>query len=89
MALVEKPDSPSEWNSYIEALSLPDLVSQSRVACTFEFEQTLLNEGKSADEVKNIRMMFGERFVELGMAVPDLQTGCDVSLRRLLYPAID
>lgn len=89
MALVEKPDSPSQWYSYIGSLETPDLVSQSRAVCTFEFEETLLNEGKSVDEVRNIRMMFAERFLELGMAVPAKQAGCDISLHQLMYPAID
>ena len=89
MALVEKPDSPSQWYSYIESLGVPALVNQSRATCTFEFEETLLNEGKSTDEVRNIRMMFADRFLELGMAVPAKQAGCDISLHQLMYPAIE
>lgn len=89
MALVEKPDSPSQWYSYIESLDVPALVTQSRAICSFEFEETLLNEGKSDDEVRNIRMMFAERFLELGMAVPTKQAGCDTSLHQLMYPAVE
>ena len=89
MALVEKPHSPSQWHSYIESLDVPDLVNQGRVICTFEFEETLLNEGKSAEEVRNIRMMFAERFLELSMAVPAKQAGADISLHQLMFPAVD
>jgi len=78
-----KPQTPEEWQSYVDSLDEDDLFRQAIAAGSVKFMTKLLDEGSPSSFVTEIQKIFALRFVEVGLEPPARSSGCVVDYRRL------
>jgi hypothetical protein len=66
-----RPESLSEWATYIQKLAGPSLFSQVVAANTHGFARTLLAEGFTMMDVEQVMLLWVRQLRSTGMQIPD------------------
>lgn len=79
---VPNPQTPEEWQLYVEQLDDKDLYEVAVAAGSTKFMGTMLGESYSADGITEIQRMFAVQLLARGIE-PPRSTGCIVDYHLL------
>lgn len=80
----ETPQTPAEWQAYIDTLTGADLLSKALAANCVTFVRVLEDDGLTADEIESVLTMFAKRLEADGQHVPS--GGTYIDYNSLLAP---